>query len=256
MRSTGEAGQPADPTDPALAEVTAAVQAAAKYRHVAPALVATLAARELAAGARPKDAIKSVKNKLHQVAGAYQVEPLQADAWLAEVQACLAEGGDLRPLCRRLLARHASTRERLPMLDEFYAAVLGDLPPVRAVLDLACGLNPLALPWMGLAPGVVYHACDIYADQAALLNRWFALLGRPGEAFLCDLVAGPPPPAADVVLLLKALPCLQQVDREIGRRLLDAIDAAHADRLLSGAQPRRAQAQHARPIRRPVRPPG
>lgn len=225
-------GSPVDESQPAdvaaaqfAAEVVAAVRASAKYRHVAPALMETLAARELATGARPKDVVKSVKNKLHQVAGAYQVEPLQGDAWLAEVQTCSAQGGDMRPLCRSLMARHASTRERLSILDDFYSTLFGDLSPVNSVLDLACGLNPLALPWMGLAPDAVYRACDIYADQVELINRWFAIAGQSGEAFLCDLVTAPPAMRADVVLLLKAIPCLQQVDREIGRRLLDTIDA-------------------------------
>jgi 16S rRNA (guanine(1405)-N(7))-methyltransferase len=218
-------GDETPPVDPATAGVVAAVCGSAKYRHVAPTLVEALAARELAAGARPKDAIKAVKNKLHQVAGAYQIEPLHGGAWLVEVQTCMAGGGDVRPLCRSLMARHTSTRERLPILDEFYATLFGDLPPAHSLLDLACGLNPLALPWMGLAPSAMYHACDIYADQVVLLNRWFAVAGQPGEAFLCDLINTPPALQADVVLLLKAIPCLQQVDRDIGRRLLDAVDA-------------------------------
>ncbi len=221
----GSASGSALPADPATAEVVAAVRASAKYRHVALGLVQTLSARELAAGARPKDAVKSVKNKLHQVAGAYQAEPLHGEAWLAEVQTCVAQGGDVRPLCRSMMARHASTRERLPILDEFYATLFGDLPAIHSVLDLACGLNPLALPWMGLAPGANYRACDIYADQVELLNRWLAIAGQSGEAFLCDLINNPAALRADVVLLLKAIPCLQQVDREIGRRLLDAVDA-------------------------------
>jgi 16S rRNA (guanine(1405)-N(7))-methyltransferase len=211
--------------DPAVEQVVATVQASAKYRHITASLVEALAARELAAGARPKDAAKAVKNKLHQVAGAYQVEPLQAESWLAEVQKCVQQGGDLRTLCRAQMARHASTRERLPLLEEFYAALFAGLPPVRSLLDLACGLNPLALPWMALSPGAIYWACDIYTDQVDLLNRLFALIGQSGEAFLCDLINRPPTRPVDVALLLKAIPCLQQVDREIGRRLLDAIDA-------------------------------
>jgi 16S rRNA (guanine(1405)-N(7))-methyltransferase len=259
-----------------LEAVVAAVRTSAKYRHVDLALVRALAARELALGARPKDAAKQVKNKLHQVAGAYQVEPLHADTWLAAVEASLYPAGAgasldaadpdaadpdagpapvpapapsadpvpatavlqdarLRDLCRAQMARHASTRERLPILDEFYTTILADLPPIGTLLDLACGLNPLALPWMNLPPAATYWACDIYADQVDLLNRWFARLGRRRGAFLFDLAndlpgASAPPatrhlPSADVVLLLKALPCLQQLDRAIGPRLLDAIDA-------------------------------
>lgn len=212
------------PSDSAVAEVAAAVLASAKYRDIAPALVRSLAARELAGGVRPKDAIKAVKNKLHQVGGAYQAEPLPVNRWLDEVRAALP-GGDLRPLCRAMMARHASTRERLGVLDDFYRTLFADLPPIGALLDLACGLNPLALPWMQLPAGAVYWACDIYAGQAAFLNRWFALAGQRGEAFVCDLTTGVPPHQADVALLLKALPCLQQLDRGIGLRLLDAIDA-------------------------------
>lgn len=209
-----------------LDEVVEAVGRSAKYRQIAPSLVQALAERALAGGARPKDAIKTVKNKLHQVAGAYQGEPLQADEWLAAVRAVTTAGDDLRPLCRRMMARHASTRERLPILDDFYTVLFAGLPPLRSVLDLACGLNPLATPWMGLPPGCTYLACDIYADQAQLLNGWFGASGQTGEAFLCDLTSGPPPVRADVALLLKAIPCLQQVDREIGQRLLASIDAA------------------------------
>jgi 16S rRNA (guanine(1405)-N(7))-methyltransferase len=208
-----------------LEQVVATVSSSAKYRHIDPSFVRTLAARELATGARPKEAVKAVKNKLHQVAAAYQVEPLRIGDWMEEVRRARAAGADLRPLCRSLMARHASTRERLPILDEFYRSLLAGLPTVRSLLDLACGLNPLSLPWMGLPPSCVYMACDIYADQVALLTDWLETIGQPGKAFLCNLVSGPPMRAADVALLLKAIPCLQQVDHEIGRRLLDSIDA-------------------------------
>jgi 16S rRNA (guanine(1405)-N(7))-methyltransferase len=215
---------PADPADPTVALVAAAVQASTKYRHIAPALVTSLAARELGAGARPKDAVKAVKNKLHQVAGAYQAEPRGAAGSLDGVRRDMPPD-ELQAFCRAQMARHASTRERLPILDEFYRTVFAGLPPIGSLLDLACGLNPLALPWMDLSPAAAYWACDIYADQAALLNDWFGALGQAGGAFLCDLTGGPPPQKADVVLLLKALPCLQQLDRDLGRRLLAAIDA-------------------------------
>ena len=49
---------------------------------------------------------------------------------------------------------HSSTRERLPILEQFYARALADIPPARVVLDLACGLNPLALAWMPLGEAI------------------------------------------------------------------------------------------------------
>jgi 16S rRNA (guanine(1405)-N(7))-methyltransferase len=192
---------------------------------VAGDLVRRLGAQELAKGRSLKEATKATKNKLHQVAGAYQVGRVDGDAWLAGARLRVENGGDVRPSCSELMGRHASTAERLPVLADFYATVLGGLPPIGSLLDLACGLNPLAIPWMPVTREVNYLACDIYADQAALLNGWFATIGQRGSAFVCDLLSSPPLQAVDVALLLKTIPCLEQVDRDAGQRLLAAINA-------------------------------
>jgi 16S rRNA (guanine(1405)-N(7))-methyltransferase len=73
--------------------------------------------------------------------------------------------------CERAMRSHASTRERLPDLDEFYAGVMQRTGALESVLDVACGLNPLALPWMGLPAGGRYLACDIYTDMVSFLNK-------------------------------------------------------------------------------------
>nr|AIA18839.1 Ribosomal RNA methyltransferase (FmrO) [uncultured bacterium] len=125
------------------------------------------------------------------------------------------------------MRHHASTRERLPILESFYASTLASLGPVRSVLDLACGLNPLALPWMPLAPDARYYACDIYADMIAFLNSFFAQAGIRGQARVCDLVAGAPDEQVDLALVLKALPPLDQQAKHAGRDLLRALNARH-----------------------------
>jgi len=200
------------------------ILAASKYRQVAPDLVRSLVGSELGKGRKRADTIKAVKNKLHQIGGAYQVgRPRYAD-WLAQLQNATAEN-QLRPACRQIMAQHASTQERLPILDEFYATVLADLPPVNRVLDLACGLNPLAVPWMPLAADAHYIACDIYGDQCEFLAATLPILKVAGEVFVCNLLEAQTLPSADVVLLLKTIPCLEQVDKAIGQRLLRLIDA-------------------------------
>ena len=125
------------------------------------------------------------------------------------------------------MRHHASTRERLPILQAFYATTLAPLGPLRSVLDLACGLNPLALPWMPLAADASYYACDIYADMMAFLNQFFVLAGVRGQARVCDLVAAPPREPADLALVLKALPPLDQQAKHAGRDLLRALNARH-----------------------------
>ena len=72
------------------------------------------------------------------------------------------------------MSLHASTRERLPILDGFYSTVLAALPAPRRVLDIACGLNPLASSWMPLAPDVTYTAYDIYSDMMQFIARLYA----------------------------------------------------------------------------------
>ncbi len=210
--------------DQALAALVDAVQASAKYRHIDPHLAESVGAAELEKGRSLKDAIKATKNKLHQVAGAYFPDKPTYRTWLAQ----LAAAEDLsarRVVAQTVMAQHASTRERLPLLDAFYATVLGGLPPIQSLLDLACGLNPLALSWMPLSPTTRYLACDIYQDQVDFLNGWLALSGQEGVAFVGNLLADAPLPSADVVLLLKTIPCLEQADKGIGPRLLARITA-------------------------------
>jgi 16S rRNA (guanine(1405)-N(7))-methyltransferase len=217
-----------------LEQVVQAVLGSAKYRHVSPALVREIGRVELGKGRGWKEAVKAVKNKLHQVAGAYvegrgDLASRPYERWLAELKdASLSpNGAELRMLCREIMAHHASTRERLPILDEFYSAIFEQLPPVHSVVDVACGLNPLAVPWMPLVPGAEYFAYDIYGDMMAFLGDFMALMGVRGYADTRDVIAQPPTVEVDLALVLKAVPCLEQIDRSAGRRLLDGLNARH-----------------------------
>jgi 16S rRNA (guanine(1405)-N(7))-methyltransferase len=134
---------------------------------------------------------------------------------------------DFRQTCLRIMRHHASTDERIPILDTFYAATLARVGPVRSVLDVACGINPLAMPWMPLADNAEYYACDLYADMVAFLNRFFEIAGVRGQAQVCDLISAPPRRPVHVALVLKALPPLEQVDKNAGINLLRALDAEY-----------------------------
>lgn len=196
----------------------------AKYREVAPALIRTIGAQELRKRRNQKEAVKATKNKLHQTVGAYWQGEQSYDDWLALLTAAAADPAQVRTACQTILRHHASTRERLSLLPTFYTTIFADLPPIHTVLDLACGLNPLTFPWMPVADDVIYHACDIAHDQAAFLQCALPLLGVEGSATVCNLLETIPTTKADVVLLLKTLPCLEQVDPTIGARLLTTID--------------------------------
>ncbi len=202
-----------------------AVRTSAKYRTISEDLIRQIGLRELAARRTLKEAIKATKNKLHQVAGAYfEAQPRYAD-WLAELAA--ARDTQLREVCLRIMRHHASTRERVGILSSFYTTTLAGSGPVRAVLDVACGLNPLAIPWMPFGAEVVYTACDIYSDMVAFLNAFFAIAGINGRAEVCNLLAAPPQQEADLALVLKVIPPLEQLEPGAGLQLLRALNAGH-----------------------------
>jgi 16S rRNA (guanine(1405)-N(7))-methyltransferase len=94
-------------------------------------------------------------------------------------------------------------------------------------LDLACGLNPLALPWIPLEQGASYYACDIYQNMVDFINLFFAHTGQPGKAENVNLQDKVPAQKVQLAFLLKTLPCLEQLDKHISRRLLDSINAEH-----------------------------
>ncbi len=210
-----------------LAALVEAVQASAKYRGVCSELITHIGARELGRQRSLKEAIKATKNKLHQVGGAFLGMGEPYTDWLERLRRALQAGDQsrLRETCRAIMSHHASTRERLPILERFYAEIFALLPPVRSVLDIACGLHPLAIPWMPLAEHAAYDAYDIYAGMTDFLQAWMALLPLRGQARACDVLQSCPTQRADVAFLLKALPCLEQIDPSAGQRLLGDIQA-------------------------------
>jgi len=212
--------------DPRLEALVAQVRQSRKYRAVAEPLVRRIGAAESRRRRSLGEAVKATKNKLHQVAGLYFAGQPDYDGWLRQIAQATDEGAR-RAALRAIMAQHASTRERLPILESFYQRVFADIAPVRSVLDLACGLNPLSLPWMPLAAGATYHAVDVYEDLVDFLQRALALLGAAGRAEVRDLLAGSPADEADVALLLKAIPCLEQLDPEAGAFILDTINVRH-----------------------------
>lgn len=214
-----------------LDALVAAVLASSKYRAVSPELVREIGARELAIRGNRKAAVKATKNTLHRIGGAFVDAPINYGRAAEQLRTALAAdpattpGSPFAEASRAIMAGHTSTRERLPILDSFYQTTLANVPTPSAVLDVACGLNPLARPWMPFPPTTTLIASDIFADQIAFLNEAMALGGSSGTAEVRDVVHNPPPQTADLALVLKTLPCLEALDKQAPARLLDALNA-------------------------------
>ena len=205
------------------------VRRSPKYKSVCEEVVRTVGSRELVSRRSWKEAVKATKGKLHQIGAAYVDGALEYRRWLEDMEVVLSSGdrAAFGSICQDAMARHASTRERLGILPRFFAETLGGLSPLGSVIDIACGLNPLAIPWMPLGADVRYAAYDIYTDMVDFLNGFMRLIGVNGHARAKDVTSSPPEHRADVALILKSLPCIEQLDKTAPARLLESLKVDH-----------------------------
>jgi 16S rRNA (guanine(1405)-N(7))-methyltransferase len=213
--------------EPEVAEIVDGLKESRRYRSLAEPALVRVARWSAGTHKGRQAALKAAKRKLHQVYGAY-LSPGAVSAAERAAQLISEERPgepEQRALCLEVLKQHASTAERLPFLERFYADLTAGLPPVRSIVDLACGLNPFALPWMGLPADSSYLAVDVDERLARVFDRLGQAwpVGLRGLAH--DLTGGAPETSADLVLLLKAVPCLEQQEAGAGRRLLRSLDA-------------------------------
>jgi 16S rRNA (guanine(1405)-N(7))-methyltransferase len=210
-------------------ELVTAVLSRTKYHAIDPGLIRWVGEQELKKRRSLKEAVKATHSRLHQIGSAYQEGKIDYPMWMAKIDSLPQELNhpDLRQACLQMMSHHASTQERLPILDHFYQSILSEIEPVHSVMDLACGFNPFALSWMAMPTGASYFACDIYSDLIALINRFLTHIHHPGQAFLADLTHHIPTDEVDLALLLKAIPCLDQLDKTSNQKILDTLPAKY-----------------------------
>jgi len=208
------------------AEFVERVLRSSRYRDVDRTLLARLAADELPLARNTDDAVKRVKRRLHQAVGAFR-----GSSHATRIAA--AWSGDLadpvfRAACADALRGHASSRERVPHLAAFYEDIWTETGRPHGLLDLGCGLGPLALPWMGLPADATYLASDVDRRLLDVVGAFLELVGQPHRVEVRDLVANPPVDEADVALLLKLVTTLDRQDPTAAARLIQSLRARHA----------------------------
>ena len=223
-----------------LEQIVAAVRSSRKYRTLCAETVRRLAEGELQQAANSKQAIKATKRRLHQVYGAFERDIDYTDLY-GQMEDAYRSGSPprIKDACQQAMALHSSTRERLPLLDHFYPALWQVTGQPHSILDVGCGLNPLALPWMAALDLARYIALDIDAARVEFLERFLALAGLPPLARCQDLLVGPPDDQADVALLLKMSPSLERQRAGATQALVDQLNApwvvvSYAVRSLAG----------------------
>ncbi|MEK6893277.1 MAG: hypothetical protein AABX07_03675 [Nanoarchaeota archaeon] len=117
-----------------------------------------------------------------------------------------------------ILKTHASTKERI----DFYPEIIKILDKLEAksILDLGCGINPLAIAKRG-----IYYALDIKKDELDLIKEFFARRGIAGKTILFDVrkIKEIELPVVDVCLIFKVFDILEKRGHKLAEEIIENI---------------------------------
>ncbi len=198
-----------------------AILTSKNYREICPDTVKRIFAEKLPLYKSLKEADKSARAALHQITGAFMTAE---EIHLAGKMAAEFAAGDESAL-ERVLHLHSSTRERKNSWRAMYAQVfdaLGGAP--ETVIDLACGLNPIALGSLGVKKIFGY---DIQGGAVRTVNDWAQLCGWEIEGHCADLLCEIDFPKADLALMMKLLPLLDRQKAGSAKALLETCPTKH-----------------------------
>jgi len=192
-------------TEDTAGQIVRKILSSPKYRElgIPEESVEDIVKREISRQTDIKVAEKKAREKLHQVIAPYLGDPgyRLADTALTQIHRDDREG--LKAWCLEMLRSHSSTRERLPNLELFYRTIFEFTGKPNTVLDLACGMNPFAFPWMGLESSVRYYAYDLHTLRVNLINHFFDAWGLQPLATVTDVLVSVPQTPADVAFFFK-----------------------------------------------------
>ncbi len=151
-----------------------------------------------------KIVIKEIRAALRNFTGRFQKNFKKRNKLLAEKN------------FSELLKTHSSTSERLSFYPKL-KSLISSLN-VNSILDLGCGLNPLALA----SPKYVYHASDIKEDELEIIREFFREKKISGEVFFHDIrKTSEKLPKADLCIIFKVLDILN--DKKLSEKILEKI---------------------------------
>ena len=210
-----------------LNSLVAAVVKKTKYSTICADFIRRIGEQEITKRASLKEAIKSTCSKLHQVGGAFLENHPDFFQWLIQLEALPQDiySKEIKQFCREKMQAHASTCERLPIIEEFFQRCLRSLAPIHSILDLGCGLNPLALPWMPLAKDPMYQGIDIFTDMTGYDQQFLQHIRLRGKVRCADFMDDLPKQRFQVALALKIIPLIDQIEKENTRQWLENIPA-------------------------------
>ncbi|OGN80869.1 MAG: hypothetical protein A2X24_09715 [Chloroflexi bacterium GWB2_54_36] len=210
-----------------LAQLSTDIWTSRKYRSLDLPLetLRDLLEQELTKGRSGNAALQAVREKLHNIVAPYLGDPdYPAAAFMLDKAVQSGDSETIKAACHEIMATHASTKERIPWLETFYPQLWSVTGTPGSVLDLACGLHPFGLPWMGLPLETQYHAYDLHTPRIELISHFLQLLGRAPLAIVQDILVSPPKVQADVALFFKEAHRFEQRQKGCNRPFFEALN--------------------------------
>ena len=212
-----------------IESIAGELSASKKYNCLHPDTIKNVLALELQKHKSPKPALKSTRKKLHLILADY-LQELNFNKTAKELNNAFAEGDPekIENTCLLIMNKHASTRERIPVLPELYAGIFAVTGIPQKLADLACALNPFTLRWMNLPPDTHYYAFDNNNKIIDLLRQYLALENINYTAEWRDVLCNPPEIAFDVAFLFKMYHCLEHRRKGAGWDVIENTDTQWA----------------------------
>lgn len=113
-----------------------------------------------------------------------------------------------------LLKEHTSTRERIPDYPMIKKTI--ELMNPTSILDLGCGINPIALA----KEGIFYHAYDINENDLHVVREFFKIKKIKGDIHQLDIREEINFPVVDLCIVFKVLDILGPTKYEVTRKIL------------------------------------
>lgn len=210
---------------PDLNSLVAAVKESKKYRdmNLPDAFLADLARQASLTAGKPHEIHAVFRKMLHNVIAPY-LEDIDYKHEISRLENSPSILSDLPNYCLEVMRRHASTRERIPYLEKFFNTIFLEIGAPKSVLDLACALDPLCLPWIRLAEEATFTAYDVNGSRISYLQCLFELAFPFAKVIQQDIFIQPPAQHADCAFFFKEAHRLEKRQPGATARLIKALD--------------------------------
>lgn len=167
-----------------------------------------------------KGCVKEVRADLRGIYGVFQRKPLHKRYSLLDSYV----SNDLdKNVLMKLLSSHQSTFERKEFYENLYTELFSYVGKCESILDVGCGLNPLAYSFLDFSP--LYYCSDISSLDVEFLNTFFEQADINGSAFVVDLLDSKSREklyglSVDVIFMFKLVDTLEGQERNVSKRII------------------------------------